>query len=142
MWIVIKPFEFQIVDKDSGSRCGIAVFNKGDVIKGFHRELCTLDNSVILVIKCYDYTARSYTGIDFNIEDYVEVVITSEQSMDRASRGSETTKVVHLQIKLLNTAGDVNEFLMKIPRERVVDIKKTSRAPNDDRFMVIYTEEK
>ena len=65
-----------------------------------------------------------------------------EQSMDRVSRDSETTKTVHLQIKLLNTESDVNEFLMTIPRERVIGIKKTSYTPNDSRFMVIYTEEK
>lgn len=65
-----------------------------------------------------------------------------EQSMDRVSRGSENTKTVHLQIILLDTERDVNKFLMTIPRERIVNIKKTIPAPNDYRFMVIYTEEK
>lgn len=74
--------------------------------------------------------------------DMAKDVNCDEQFMDRASRGSETTKTVHLQIRLLDTERDVNEFLMSIPRERIVDIKKTIPAPNDDRFMVIYIKEK
>ena len=143
MWVVTKPFEFQLVAKDPGSICvsGKVVFKKGDMIIGFHRE----SYSAILTIRCYDFNSKSFTssfvGTNFNIEDYIEL-FTCEQSMDRASRGSETTKTVHLQIRLLDTECDVNKFLMTIPRERIVDVKKTIRAPNDYRFMVIYTEEK
>lgn len=142
MWVVTKPFDFQLVVKDSGSMCGKIAFDKGQEITGFHREVCTLDNSTILVIELYTFTTRSYEGVNFNIEDYVEEVDNNEQYMDRVSRDSETTKTVHLQIKLLNTEADVNEFLMTIPKERVIGIKKISYAPNDSRFMVIYTEEK
>lgn len=141
MWVVTKPFEFQLVVKDSGSMCGKIAFNKGQEITGFHREVYTPNNSTILVIELYAFTTRSYEGVNFNIEDYVEEVDNNEQSMDRVSRGSESTKTVHLQIRLLDTERDVNEFLMSIPRERIVDIKKTIPAPNDDRFMVIYTSE-
>ena len=130
-YMVTKEIRFQ---ESSGSS---TVFPVGTFLQ-YRRSL---DGNITIWLSNSTLERSGYTGRDFDIENYVEEIVNHEQSMGRVSRGSETTKTVHLQIKLLNIEQDVNEFLMNIPRERVVDIKRTSRAANDSRFMVIYVKE-